>query len=126
MRRFLSFDVSGIPSSLNYWTRAHWRVRDRERKAWHDRLVPLLLASGCRKGRPMFAGEVRVMLVYNFGKGNKRRRPDLDNLAPKHLIDAMRGYVFKDDGPTYIVELVQSIERHGGKGDFTSVTVEEI
>ena len=92
---------------------------------WHGKIVPRLLAYGCRASDPRFSGEVRVNIVYSFGKRTGGRCPDLDNLVPKHIIDAMRGYVFPDDGPAYVVELFQRLER-GAKSDSTTIEVVEI
>lgn len=113
-----------MPSSLNYWTRAHWRVRDRERKQWADKIVPALFTHGLRVNKPKFTCKVALSLCYYFSNKSRRKRPDLDNLAPKHIIDALRGYVFPDDGPAYIVSLTQTVRWHGG-ADFTALWVGE-
>ena len=121
----LEFSVPLIPSSLNTWTRAHWTTRNRERQAVADAVHPRLLLAGCRSGRPMFPGPVRVTLAYRVAPRLRKQRIDLDNLAPKHLIDALRGWVFPDDGPDYIRELVQRMDTAEGP-DGTTVTVEPI
>ena len=114
-----------IPSSLNTWTRAHWTTRNRERQAVADATHPRLLLAGCRSGRPMFTGPVRITLVYHLAPRLRKQRIDLDNLAPKHLIDALRGWVFPDDGPDYVCELVQRVGPPSTV-DSTSVTVEPL
>ena len=117
----LSIVVSGLPSSLNEWTRRHWKVRNRERMAWSEKMALTLLAAGLRSGKPMFSGPVRVSLTYHV----KGRKKDTDNLVPKHLIDGMIGYVYPDDGPDFIPELHQRMVL-GAKRDETHILVEPL
>ena len=118
----LKLTVPFIPSSINTWSRAHWRTRNADRVEWADRMGDYLLLAGCRKRSPMFKGKVRVTLVYHI-KG--KRQHDLDNMSPKHLLDAMIGWVYPDDGPDYVAELVQS-HVHGAKADATDIVVEPL
>lgn len=121
-RRGLDIAIPMLPTSLNKWTRSHWTVRNRERKAWDAALGAALLIAGCRKGRPLWAGPVTITLVYRFAKRKNGKYPDLDNLAPKHVIDGLRGWVFPDDGPSYVPRLVQSVE-HGCDRDETAISI---
>ena len=116
---YLSFTVLGVPSSLNDWTRKHWRTRNRERLQWAEKVGNVLLSQGLRTGRPAFRVPVRIIFTYHL-KGRKR---DVDNLVPKHLIDGMCGYVFADDGPDYVQEVTQRVLM-GAKRSYTHVLVE--
>ncbi len=119
----LVFTVPLIPSSLNAWTRAHWTARNRERKAVAEAVRPRLLLAGLRSGSPRWTVPVRVCLLYRVAPRKHGQRFDLDNLAPKHIVDALRGWAFPDDGPDYLAELVQRVE-HGAERDETTVLVE--
>ena len=118
----LTITVPMLPSSLNKWTRAHWTTRNGEHKAWVAAMEPRLLLAGCRKGHPLWAGPVEVALVYHVARKKGGKAMDVDNMAPKHAIDAMKGWVFPDDGPSYLPRLVQSVVL-GAKSDCTVITV---
>ena len=124
-RARLDLTIPLIPSSLNEWTRAHWSARNRERKAVADVVHPRLLLAGCRSGRPLFREPVRVTLTYHVAPRLRKQRIDLDNMAPKHIIDALRGWVFPDDGPEWLAELVQRVSEGAG-ADTTTVAVEPV
>lgn len=115
----LTITVPGLPTSLNAWSREHWRTRNAERAEWADRMAEHLLVAGCRKRKPKFKGNVEVSLTYRIAD---RRKHDLDNLTPKHLLDGMIGWVYDDD--SQIVRLIQSKE--SAKFNETVITVREV
>ena len=119
----LSLIVPGIPASLNASYAGHWTKRDRLRRDWAEKMQVLLLDVGCRRARPRFQNEVVVNLHYRVATRTRKQRPDLDNLAPKNLIDGMIGYVFKDDSAIRL--LVQSIEYDADR-DETIVSVKPL
>lgn len=100
--------IDRIPLSLNYWTRKHWVVRSREAK---DTKLEVNLAFGVKRRQwvslhgPWFKCPVQIHLVYYIGRLNKAGRKkggfaarlDVDNLVPKHIIDALKGMAFADD-----------------------------
>ena len=119
----LSLIVPGIPASLNASYAGHWTKRDRLRRDWAEKMQVLLLDAGCRRGKVMFQNEVAVSLHYRVKTRTRKQRPDLDNLAPKNLIDGMIGYVFPDDQAIRL--LVQSIE-YDADQDETIVSVKPL
>jgi len=119
----LGFTVPGIPASLNASYAGHWTKRDRLRRDWAEKMQVLLLDVGCRRGKPTFTGEVAVNLHYRVKTRTRKQRPDLDNLAPKNLIDGMIGYVFPDDQAIRL--LIQSIE-YDAERDETIVSVKPL
>lgn len=117
--------VPGVPSSLNAWTRAHWQARNRERKLWAEKVLLTWLSRPAPRPTP-FVEPVSVTLLYRVTRTGKRGKPiDLDNMAPKHLIDALRGVVIVDDGPQWVRQLVQRISV-GGERDETVIRVEPL
>jgi len=119
----LSLVVPGIPASLNAAYASHWSKRAKLKNEWLDKMQVLLLDAGCRKAKPRFTGMVALNLHYRVATRTRKQRPDLDNLAPKALIDGMIGYVFPDDQAIRL--LVQSIE-YDAECDETIVSVKPL
>lgn len=116
--------VPGVPPSLNAWATRHWAQRHRDRGEWAAKVKFVLYAAHGRR-RALFTVPVRVTLTYRVAPRLRKQRLDLDNMAPKHAVDALRGELFPDDGPQWVRELVQRIEE-GAARDETVIRVEPL
>ena len=119
----IRFVVPGIPSSLNVWTRSHWRTRHSESLSWNTRIQLFYLSQYSHLPRPAFTGGVH--LLFEFRRPRSKKLIDVDNMAPKHLVDAMRGLLFPDDSPKWVKSITMTAHRDVGiPSDETLIMVE--
>lgn len=130
----ITFRIDLLPLSLNFWTRKYWSVRAREAR---DTKMHVNLALGVKRRQwasihgPWFTVPVHVHLVYYVGtldkngrkKAGNAARLDVDNLVPKHILDAMKGIVFADDNIDCVPMVTTEARRADGKGGCTVITV---
>lgn len=123
-----------LPLSLNYWSRAFWTVRSREAASTK---LAVLAALGVKIRQwsmlngVWFKEPVSIALVYFIGEkvqtkvGIRRRHAnlDVDNLVPKHIIDAMKGVLIADDNRKLVPLVSQEAVDVKGVGGYTVVTV---
>ena len=130
----VTFRVDLLPLSLNYWSRAFWTVRAREAA---DTKIVVHAALGVKLRQWVmlngvwFKEPVSIALVYYIGEkiktkvGIRRRHAnlDVDNLVPKHIIDAMKGVLIADDNRKLVPLVSQEAVDVSGVGGYTVVTV---
>lgn len=129
----LEIEIERLPMSLNFWTRKFWTVRSRDAR---DTKVRILIAFGHKRRQwvhlngPWFRVPVTVVLTYYVGEMVRDSRGrfvqqevDVDNLVPKHIIDALKGLAFADDGPRYVRRTVQEVVLVEGKAARTNILI---
>jgi hypothetical protein len=130
----ITIRIDRIPLSLNFWTRKHWVVRARDGR---DMKMHVNIAFGVKRRQwvalhgPWFSVPVQVHLVYYVGvldkNGRKKSgfaaRLDVDNLVPKHILDALTGLAYKDDNIDCVPMVTTEARRTDGKGGRTVITI---
>lgn len=124
----LAFKIDMLPTSLNYWSRQFWAVRAKEAK---DAKVHVFRAIGARRrmwarmNGPWFTSPVRIVLTYHVGraKNGASRNLDVDNLVPKHIVDAMKGVLIADDNFKHVPRIEQEIVPIDARGGYTHVLI---
>jgi len=79
----IRLEIEGVPPSLNQWTTLHWSKQREIKQEWAWLIKAACLAAKC--GRPQYKlATVRIILEFPV-----LRRRDIDNYAPKMLLDAL-------------------------------------
>jgi len=130
----VTFRVDLLPLSLNYWSRAFWTVRSREAATTKNVVLAALgvkMRQWVMLNGVWFKEPVSVALVYYIGEkvqtkvGVRRRAAnlDVDNLVPKHILDALKGVLIADDNRKLVPLVSQEAVDVKGVGGYTVVTV---
>jgi Holliday junction resolvase RusA-like endonuclease len=102
--------IPDVPPSLNTWLSRHWRVRDREKKAWQAQIS----AECLRWNLPRKCERIEAEVTFRFPD---RRKRDCDNYTAtlsKALGDALRPTWIPDDDSTRYWVRSASIEENRG------------
>lgn len=91
----VAFLVSGVPPSLNSWSRKHWSVRKREAEKWSM----IVRGEVARLGLEGPISPAIVTLRFTLPRGG-----DADNRA-KFILDGLVGNLLVDDGPPHVLEV---------------------
>ena len=84
--------------SMNTALRMHWHWRQKEQKLWDGLIFAATRGQGLHPRRPF--SRAMVEITYWFRDQRKR---DLDNYAPKYILDALRHErVIEDDDVTSV------------------------
>lgn len=88
--------IPAIPPSLNTWSRWHWTRRAEVKQKWK------LLVSNAVGRHRVYTVPVVITIIYRFPSQHRR---DLDNYAPKFILDGLVGGLLPDDNHRWIREL---------------------
>lgn len=84
--------IDAIPPTLNEWTRTHWTKQRAAKCEWQWRILACVLP--LKIGKPQHK-KAKVTITYQF---TTNRRRDIDNYAPKFIMDALvNAGLIKDD-----------------------------
>ncbi|MBP2665775.1 MAG: hypothetical protein H6Q76_755 [Firmicutes bacterium] len=88
----IRLEIEGTPPSLNQWTTLHWSQQQQIKKDWAWLVKAACLTA--KAGRPEYKlATVHIALVFPVV-----RRRDLDNYAPKAIMDGLvNAGILQDD-----------------------------
>lgn len=95
----------------DYWSGKHWSERSRRKKE-----TQLLVRCNFDADDPTYTVPVDITITAAY----KRNPVDPDNVCSKAYIDALKGYLIRDDSPLF----VRSVTTISRKGEQDSVTIE--
>lgn len=88
----IRLEIDGTPPSLNQWMRWHWTVQQQSKKDWAWLILAACLSA--KAGRPQYKlATVHITLIFPV-----LRRRDIDNYAPKMILDGLvNAGIIQDD-----------------------------
>ena len=107
-------EIDGVPPSLNKWARLHWAKQREIKQEWAWLVKAACLAA--KVGRPGYKmATVKITLIFPV-----MRRRDIDNYAPKFLLDPLVGAgIILDDRADWV-----DVSWHFAKGDKRETIIE--
>ena len=95
--------------SLNTWTRKHHRQWAADKKRWMEMVM------WCCKGKDQIKGEVTIEILYIFPT---KHRHDIDNYAPKFILDGIvKAGIIEDDCYDIVKNISISMQHEKGKSE---------
>ncbi len=93
----IRLEIDGTPPSLNRWMRQHWTVQQATKHEWAWLIKAACLSA--KIGRPHYKlATVRITLIFPVV-----RRRDIDNYAPKMILDGLvNAGVIQDDRSDWV------------------------
>jgi len=88
----IRLEIAGTPPSLNKWMRQHWTVRQAMNHEWAWLIKAACLSA--KAGQPRYhLARVDITLIFPVV-----RRRDIDNYAPKMILDGLvNAGIIQDD-----------------------------
>lgn len=110
----IRLEIDDIPPSLNRWTHLHWSKQRLIKQDWAWLIIAECLKEKCGRPRYKFA---RVMITLVFPVV---RRRDIDNYAPKMIMDGLvDSGIIQDDRADWV-----KVQWEFGKGENRRTIIE--